>query len=320
MIGGGVKHTTNVARLLAYAAFGGREGVADPTSLQVRQGVVVGNTFRVAPGACSILNRNPGTAYDAYAARKISEETVTLPATGAGAGRTDLVLARVKNPFLSGEPYPEPSPAEIANGTAVFVETYVMQGMPGPTPGSHPTLAQVRAAIGSQSAIPLASIARAANLDVISSLFIKDWRELVRPMPEETTTRVANPASTTTVTTSFQTVGPQTITIPTWATHVSMTATAGGVQHTSGDVAGEVRVSLGTLNSQVTIFNVNSPNTDRAVFMTGEGMLPVPLAMRGTSQTVGFGIRKTTGTPTVTVNSTSTISYSLTFHQRTESI
>ena len=86
-IGGeGIEHSANVARLLAYAAAGGIEGIIGTLDLEVRPLAVPGGSVRVAPGACFILNRNPTGAYDMDAGRLPVEHLRVAPYVNAGRG------------------------------------------------------------------------------------------------------------------------------------------------------------------------------------------------------------------------------------------
>lgn len=289
MIGGGVKHSTNVARLLSFGAFGGREGIIGEYDLQVRARDVPAGSIRVSPGACSILNKNATVKYEAYVGRLPIEDVVTINPTGSGVGRTDLVVARVKNPFLSGEPFPEPSQQEIADGTAEFIETYVISGVPGPAPGTHPTLAHIKSALSGQSAIPLASIALPASTGTVQATHIKDWRTM-GAVREKTTKVAVNPTTTVTVTAaSYANMISTTIEVPDWATHVTLSGIASGIVVPTGTLSAAVRIALGTtIFSEPTGVTVPGNANSKEVFMAGQTAVPIPPAIRGTSQTLSF--------------------------------
>ena len=85
-VGGGAHHSPEVARVLAYAASSGAEGIVTPEALRVRPLAVPGTSVRIAPGACLIVNRYPGGAWQTYVGRNPVEHTVPITAAGAGGG------------------------------------------------------------------------------------------------------------------------------------------------------------------------------------------------------------------------------------------
>lgn len=97
-----VLHAASAARVQTYAAFNGREGVVGATDLRVLELGTPGTSIRVMPGTAGILNRALGGTGEEYAVKLPSETNVAVTATGGGGGRSDLVIARVENPFKIG--------------------------------------------------------------------------------------------------------------------------------------------------------------------------------------------------------------------------
>jgi hypothetical protein len=170
-IGGGAVHSVNVARLVSYAAFGGKEGIVGPDDLLVRELAVPGGGVRVLPGACAIHNSAAGIKYEAYACRLTSADTVDIPATGTGA-RSDMIVARVENPHIEGEPWDPPD--DPAAGP--YIRCYRI-----PDVGDQAeTLADAGRA--NDSAIPLARIdIETAQTGTITNAMITDLRKMVSP-------------------------------------------------------------------------------------------------------------------------------------------
>src|SRR5688572_17632017 len=98
MIGGGVEHSVEVARLLAYIAGNGKEGIVRPTHLRVTQQGTPAASVRVLTGAAVILNRTAGADSQSYLGRMPSNDTVAITPTTAAA-RSDLIIGRVEDPY-----------------------------------------------------------------------------------------------------------------------------------------------------------------------------------------------------------------------------
>lgn len=319
MVGGGVKHSTNVARLLAFAAFGGQEGIINPLDLEVRERDVPDGTIRVAPGACSILNRNPSVEYDAYAARLPIEDVVAIGPTGSGGYRTDLVVARIENPFLSGEPYPEPSPEDIAAGLVQFVRTHVYPGvLSGAGAAQHPTAAQIKAAIGTDSAIPLATIALPASTGTIAQGYIRDQRRIAQ-FREAQTMRIVNPTASVTLNDgTWKNIASTSVAIPEWATHFTTRGMVGGAAFAGPQSRGGLRMVLGgTLTESTTFDERTDKGTDRATLMCGDSDTAIPVIQRGTSQNLVLQGSKSSGTNMV-IDTWCTASLEVVFESRPE--
>ena len=320
MIGGGVEHSTNVARLLAYVAAEGQEGIIGTLDLEVRERAVPDGNVRIAPGACTILNRNPHVEYDAYAARLPIEDTVAIGATGSGGWRTDLVVARVMNPFLQDEPFAPPSAADIAAHNYQFVETYVIPSvLSGAGSGAtHPTKAQVRAALGASSAIPLASVALPPSTGTVQQAHIKDWRQMAQ-FREAQRLFVTTPGGTVNLAdATWKDIASVSVEVPDWATHYSARAILGGLTFSNPQSIGNLRILLGTLGGQTTNFNESvAAGSDRTTLMAGDADVPIPANQRGGSLTLKVQGQKTSG-QTMVVNSASACSLDVVFQSKPE--
>lgn len=323
LMGGGVKHSTNIARLLAYVAFSGQAGIIGPRDLQVRERAVPNGTIRVAPGAASIINKAAGIVSESYAARLPTEDVVAVDATGSGGWRTDLVVARVENPFLAGEPYTPPSAPDIEAGNVQFVFTRVIPNILSGSSGlpQHPTLAQITSALAGMSAIPLASIAIPASTGTIIQSYIKDQRTVAQGR-EITKLYVENPSGTTTLDATWKPIAATFMDIPPWATHFSVAGAVMGLRRDPGDIEGSMRVQLGNSSpvyTEVTGWNLYSADADRVTFGYADGDVPIPVNFRGTTQPIYTQMNKTFGSAITTVDASSSISMNVVFHCKPES-
>lgn len=170
-IGGGAQMSATVARLLAYLGGGGEtEGVAAPTSCAVAAMPTPGASVRVAPGPYLIRNRALAGDYQDYVGMVRSQDVVNVTATSSAGPRSDLVVIRVENPFISGEPWQVPT--DVANGPYVF--TRVIENVPADTTSVH-------ALNLGYTAITLARIDIPASTATITDAMITDLRTVVNP-------------------------------------------------------------------------------------------------------------------------------------------
>lgn len=315
MIGGGVKHSLSIARLLSYAAFNGVEGIVGSKDLQVTQLASPGAGVRVWPGACSIKNRQNNAVYEAYAARLPYEDQVDIASTG-GAARSDMIVARIEDPFVPGSPWTAPTQAAIDNGTAEFVRTAVISGVAANATAVPPELGY--------SAIPLARIDLPAGTSAVTQDMITDLRRMTTSRNEKVE-KVIYPAAARTLSSTVYGNWPsdanQTVEVPPWATHVQGKAILGGVVYGPGASAGYAHLLLDTVAlGGATFFDFPDPATasDRATVLVAGAKTPVPTALRGTSVTAQIEARRYSGSNLIAGTGTG-ISFELTFSQAPES-
>lgn len=276
-VGGGAEHSPEVARLLAYAATSGAEGLVEPGDLKVQPLAVPGGSVRVAPGAALIRNRATGGDQQTYVARMATEDVVAIAATGSGAGRSDLIVARIEDPWLAGEPWQDPVDPKV--GPYVF--TRVISNVPAGTT----SVAELNLGF---SAIALARVDIPASTATITAGMITDLRALARPrttrevfMSGPGTSIVANAGTWT----DWNVYNPQ-VRIPEWATHVDLLTTVSGVLIWETYTDGDVRNMVGSLTGSargVDFDNPQGPTRETIVLLAG---VAVPPELRGTVQTI----------------------------------
>lgn len=183
-------HRPSAIRLLSYGLTTGTQGVIGNTDLQVRALGTPGNQVQVMPGAFNVLARHLGGAYESYAGKiRVAETSQPISPTTSSGGRSDLVILRVENPYVSGSGAWE-EPADPVEGPYAFVR--VIEGVPN-------TTYDVRqlTSIGGDtwSAITLARIDRPASTGVVTSAagVIRDLRSLAS-LGGTRTVIVENPA------------------------------------------------------------------------------------------------------------------------------
>jgi len=280
-VGGGAVHSPEVARLLAYAATAGAEGIIEPTDLKVAPLAVPGQSIRVLPGAGVIKSRAASNARQSYIASNPTETAVGVTATGSGAGRSDLVVLQIEDPNVSGSGWPVP--ADRAAGPYVFAR--IIPNVPAGT-----TRLQDVSGYAGRSAITLARIDLPASTATVTAGMIVDLRK----MCQARTARFydVDSGSGGRLTTNAQAQWPtnvRQVEIPEWATHFIGKVGLNQLQQTGGNVYVKVAVALGpdgsAVNSSDTYIDNDLPSgaTGRvsATVLIGAA---VPTAFRGTRQ------------------------------------
>jgi hypothetical protein len=283
-IGGGAVHSDAVVRLMADYAANDNEGILRSTDLKVTAFGTPGAGVNISPGACSMLARGAGQTNELYIARMASLDTVGIAPTGAGAGRSDLIIGRVEDPNVSGSPWP--APPSVAAGPYVY--TRVVSGVPAGT------RSVLDLNLG-YSAVTLARIDLPASTATVLPAHVVDLRKLASPKRDRRLYTV-NPSVAVSLTSATMAAwfGSWAVDVPTWATRVVIALTIGGIRHSrssttvAGTANGAVRAAFGTIATQQASYDVETtPANIVARYMIGAAdTLSVPSAMRGTTQTL----------------------------------
>ncbi len=311
-VGGGAQHSPEVARLLAYAATGGVEGIISPGDLKVAPLAVPGSKVRVLAGAGIIRSRAAGGAQQSYVARNVSEDVVDIAATGSGSGRSDLIVAQVEDPFMAGEPYADPADPKVGP----YIYTRVI---PNVAPGT-------TAAPSGSTAIALARIDIPANTGTITAGMIKDLRKIAQPRRERQV-RIWRPSETATLGPSTGGQTPWTwlprtnelIPCPEWATQVKLIVSIANILHI-GDLTGGIRAEYGWNGSgelYAPVAGLHHEDTTvgartRTTVIAG-GELTIPAGFRGKSHYVRTGSQLNPSTGRITVDQWTTVTVDLEF-------
>lgn len=325
IVGGGVNHSTDVARLVTYAAFNGEEGIIGPTDLEVRELATPGSQVRVLKGAGAAINRVSGVEYEAYAFRNVSDTNIDIPANTATSGtQSYLVIARIKNPW---EDTSLPAVPTGSEQTYDYFSLETLACANGSTGGEIAT--------NGYSAIPLARVDVPANTVTITQSMIVDLRKLTQVRHAETFNLVAPTAERRANSTTWANWPPDAnfnVDVPEWATHVQLEAILAGIQFgASGNNAGagwntygNLRIKMGTdanaVYSQATAYNESvDTGIDRTTLMAGSPAVAIPKAYRGTTQSFQIEAQEGGGTTWLWVNNQSMVSLHVKFQQAPES-
>lgn len=305
---GGAEHSAEVARTLAYLATGGAEGIINSADLRVQALAVPGEGVRVLAGAGVIRNRALGGANQSYIIRASEEtEVETNPTTSSGT-RSDLVIARVENPHISGEPWQQPSDVRVGP----YVRPVVIEGVPAATRSVH------ELNMG-YSAITLARIDFPASTGTVTAAMITDLRSVANPSTgpqpppgsddgggecDEPGPIVTCPGSgddgdnddgehcdhTQTDYFNWPNQAVWNIKIPSWATHADITIEITNVQVRLGSLGGYIRLLIGGIAMPEARWRCDWPNaTTRQSIVQTRRDVAIPSNLRG--QTVQWRIQ-----------------------------
>lgn len=291
-VGGGAEHSPEVFRTVCYAAMNGNEGVLGYDDLKVTALPTPAAAVNVGPGACGVLARYPGGSYQEYAGRNNATEQVNIAGTGASA-RTDMIVARVEDPYVSGEPWLDPSNPAVG--------PYIFNRVISNVPSTATSVKQLNLGF---SAIPLARINIPPNSSVITQAMITNLRDLANPRSQRRLYS-ANPTATNNGPTSSTAVAwpsyaQWNVEVPEWATGMRVAWVLSGILQnrfsttTDGTTAGYVRISLGGSSGVVTQGAAYDVLVDKAV-----SNLRVAIGGADTRDTNNSGLAALRGTTAV---------------------
>ncbi|MFF9901222.1 hypothetical protein [Streptomyces longispororuber] len=237
----GTATSEETLRLVVAAAAGGGEGIVAPADLVVRALEVPGSAVQVGTGAMIAARARSGAGGQAYAARLPTADLADIEPTTADGPRSDLIIARVEDPY-GGETWPLPE--DPAVGPYVF--TRVIPDVP-------PGTTSVQDVDASSTAVTLARVDVPASTAVITQGMITDLRRLARPRVQTVRRYLHGVWSTpddvgpiTDVWEDFPLGARWEEPAPAWATHVTVHAYLTGVLHPDATEAlVRLRVSAG---------------------------------------------------------------------------
>lgn len=296
-IGGPAQHSREVARMLVYVGAQGAEGIIGIGDLVVRAQTPTTGSVQVLPGACVILDRYAGGAYQSYACRLPTTDTpITVDPTTTSTARSDLVIARVEDPMPAGsttQPYPNGDTRQVA-GPYVF--SRVVKGVPAGTTDVHKVSGHT-----ADSAITLARIDLPGNTTAVTQAMITDVRDMANPRSKmrmfghSLVTAEAMALSATADTGQYWPglfiFG---VDVPTWAARASVRFEWSQVLFPGGSAAGKVWGRFGTdstpgvFDTQRTIWDTTgTAGTSRASLSVADDVA-IPAVMRGINITLSM--------------------------------
>ena len=283
-IGGGAQHSPEVARMMLFAATGGAEGVVLPGDLKVLPLDVPGGAVRAVPGGVLIRNRATGGDSQTYGGRLVTEDVVQIAPTGSGAGRSDLVVARIEDPNMAGETWGEPEDPTV--GPYIF--TRVIPNVPKTT-----TRVKDVPGYATSTAIEIARVDLPASTGTVTAAMITDLRRVAVPRSARSLDLQRSSVSQLNATAGEAYFPPNTqqIYVPDWATRLTGYVTANGMVQRGTDEAMATRVRLG--NAATGVYSISTVTDLDAELGDAQRRSPIfgisiaiPASMRGTTQPV----------------------------------
>jgi hypothetical protein len=315
-IGGGAVQSARLGRLLAFHAINGLEGVTASTDLAVQSLVVAGTSIRVSPGSCGVIARHLSAYQEAYLDSLQTEVVKAINPTDGSGGRSDLVIYRVENPHISGEPWSMPE--DVANGPYGFVR--VIENVPNTTVAVTPVNA-------GWSAIPLARIDLPANTGTITQAMVKDLRKVIGTggnaggqTPGTTVPGGGDGDVLSTQTAYFPWPGTATqmVDVPAAATVFDLDCTIANVQVLDGDKDGYVRAVFNSFPLPEKGFTIAWPGaTTNGTIVLHYNDIPVPAEFRGKKVPIRLEARSLTalGAGKLVAKTTTSITFKFEFQQ-----
>ena len=300
-VGGGAVIPEDVARMIPYFMFNKTEGVLGATDLEVKALATPGGSVRVSPGGFVILGRGSGQFYEAYMGKNPDDHVVAIAPNNTASARSDLLIARVIDPYIAGSPWNIPT--DRANGP--YVEPAIIQGVPS-------TTRTVRSLGNNWSAIDLARIDIPANTSTIQTSHIVSLRGRVSAAPpqvpppttpapvqdvdifiinpeNEFFTLIPGPNTEQTLPTASQNVwrnwpaaSEVVVPIPPWATTMDAQFTLWNTM-VDDDVWGETRIEVGSgeIYSSSTVYDFNKSTGWERIQIIAGGRMAIPSNIRG---------------------------------------
>lgn len=302
-VGGGADNSIEHARMIPWAVFQGSEGVLGNTDLEVKALTTPGASVQVNPGGYVVIARGLGQTYESYMGKYGSAETVAVAPNNTASSRSDLLMLRIEDPHVAGEPWSNP-PAGGNVNSGPYRSFYIQQGVAS-------TTRSVRQLGNTWSAIPLARIDIPANTSTITQSMIVPLRTKCSPpsppIPPPTIIIIedddgpdnpdylysyvsSGPSSSftfasTSVNTwrSMSSIFDQVIPVPKWATRADIVLVAHNVT-LDQDVWGECRISISdSVYSTAAMFDFNyagGPGPENIALVAG-GNVAIPSSFRG---------------------------------------
>lgn len=318
-VGGGADNAIEHARMIPWAIYQGSEGVLGNLDLQVVATATPGGTVQINPGGYVIVARGLGQTYESYMGKYGQAVTVPISANNSGSSRSDLIILRIEDNHVAGEPWSAPA----SNDSGPYRNILPVQGVPS-------TTRSVSQLGNSWSAIALARIDIPAFTSTITNAMIVPVRTKVSapspPVPPATIIIVENdncpdnpdylysnilPGSGSNNDFAPGTIGswrdwPSSaswiVPIPKWATRADVFLCLYSVR-LNEDVAGSTRMNIdGTLFTNNVDFDVNytgGPGPEN-VSMIAAGTVSIPSSMRGKNKKFKMQARTNVGPPTAT--------------------
>ncbi|WP_086732657.1 hypothetical protein [Streptomyces glaucescens] len=265
----GATHSAQQFRMLVRDLSNGSEGVTQGDDLKVTQRATPGGGVLVGDGSAVVRGR-ANVFQGSYSACNIGAVDVPIAATGAGGGRSDMVVLRIEDPEYEGSI--NPATGEVAYFQVISNVSSSATTIPD-----------------SRTAIPLARIDIPASTSTITNAMITDLRKVANPRRSRYVA-TQSPASLSTAigaSTSysyFSTAAGWSVSIPDWATKAIVKVDVSPIRYDTGPFWGYLSATFGSsLTVQPTTLDDNQSGVRRIAGIIAD-TLTIPASYRGTSQ------------------------------------
>jgi hypothetical protein len=290
--------SASIARMLAYQATGGQEGVAGTGDWRVHQTTVASGSVRIDAGGGIMVNRYPGVKNESCVARSGDETVIAIPANGGGSTRYDLVIARVDDWNFPGA---QPVPGTLPTDTVPVAKSQVITGVSSSTK----TAKQLNL---NYPAIALARIAMPAGGSSVTDAIITDLRRKAVPRRERMTkqgnsTGTPQAGAVNALTNSAYAAGDAwpdaasfAIEVPEWATKAIVRADVTAAILKAGNASGQFIMTMNDANaSEYSSYDENYTGSPHRTNLLTTGQITIPEEVRGTTATFRLKGRRTSG-------------------------
>lgn len=266
----GATHSAQQFRMLVRDLSNDSEGITQGDDLKVTQRSTPGGGITVGDGSGVVKGR--ANAFQGhYSVCNIGATDVDIAATGAGAGRSDMVIVRVEDPEYEGTL--DPQVDEIAYFDVISNVSSAATSIPDGRTG-----------------IPLARIDIPASTSTITSAMITDLRQVANPRRRRSVF-TQSPASISTGIGSstsynyFSTAAGWNISVPDWASKVIIKIDVSPIRYDLGNFWGRIGATFGSsMNTQDIVLDDNQGSGARRIPAIIADTLTVPDSYRGTTQ------------------------------------
>jgi hypothetical protein len=319
-VGGGADNPIEHARMIPWAIFQGAEGTLGNADLQVVALATPGGSVQINPGGYVIQARGLGQTYESYMGKYGNAVTVNVDPNSTASARSDLVVLRVEDNHVAGEPWSPPA----SNDTGPYRNIIVVKGVSS-------TTKSLRDLGNSWSGIALARIDIPAFTSAITNAMIINLRtKVVAPpwsAPPTTIPIVDGGVAPDNAEAFFTKVAPGmaagtshdvgagaigtwrdwpnvcqwVVPIPKWATVMEIFLVLYSIK-TSGSIAASARINIGAdalfgPSNDIDVNYTGGPGPENFIVATG-GKLAIPSNMRGFNKLFKAQFRTNVGGPT----------------------
>lgn len=266
----GATHSAQQFRMLVRDLANGAEGITQGDDLKVTQRSTPGGGVTVGDGSAVVRGR-ANTFQGSYAACNIGSVNVDIAATGAGGGRSDMVILRIEDPEYEGSL--NPATDQIAYFQVISNVSASATTIPDGRTG-----------------IPLARVDIPVNTSTITTAMITDLRKVANPRRSRTLV-TQSPASISSAIGSstsysyFSTAAGWNITIPDWATKAIVKIDVSPIRYDLGNFWGQISATFGSsLSTQAITLDDNQGSGTRRIPAIIADTLTLPASYRSTTQ------------------------------------